>query len=216
MSTRGGMIYLTVWVSSSVNCLFMSFEEFLFCVIFSLLLIGFLGICCKLEEGLHLSGLILQSDEMSLQLTLLISLPILFVSLEWIISFWNEKYKAMAPHSSTLAWKIPWTEEPGRLQSMGSKELGTTERLHFHFSLSCIEEGNGNPLQCSCLENPRDGEAWWAAVYGVAQSQTWLMWLSSSRPHQRSSSPNTSISRASMSMLFDVSYFLPPGQHLSF
>ena len=56
----------------------------------------------------------------------------------------------------------------------------TTERLHFHFSLSCIGEGNGNPLQCSCLENPRDGGAWWAAVYGVAQSQTRLKWLSSS------------------------------------
>ena len=55
-----------------------------------------------------------------------------------------------------------------------------TERLHFHFSLSCIGEGNGNPLQCSCLENPRDGGAWWAAVYGVAQSQTRLKWLSSS------------------------------------
>ena len=55
-----------------------------------------------------------------------------------------------------------------------------TERLHFHFSLSCIGEGNGNPLQCSCLENPRDEEAWWAAVYGVPQSQTWLMWLSCS------------------------------------
>ena len=56
----------------------------------------------------------------------------------------------------------------------------TTERLHFHFSLSCIGEGNGNPLQCSCLENPRDGGSWWAAVYGVAQSWTWLKWLSSS------------------------------------
>ena len=56
----------------------------------------------------------------------------------------------------------------------------TTERLHFHFSLSCIGEGNGNPLQCSCLENRRDGEASWAAVYGVAQSRTWLKWLSSS------------------------------------
>ena len=55
-----------------------------------------------------------------------------------------------------------------------------TERLHFHFSLSCIGEGNGNPLQCSCLENPRDGGAWWAAVYGVAQSRTRLKWLSSS------------------------------------
>ena len=55
-----------------------------------------------------------------------------------------------------------------------------TERLHFHFSLSCIGEGNGNPLQCSCLENPRDGGAWWAAVNGVAQSRTWLKQLSSS------------------------------------
>ena len=56
----------------------------------------------------------------------------------------------------------------------GVAKSDTTERLHFHFSLSCIGEGNGNPLQCSCLENPRDGEAWWAAVYGVAQSWTWL------------------------------------------
>ena len=57
----------------------------------------------------------------------------------------------------------------------------TTEQLHFHFSLSCIGEGNGNPLRCSCLENPRDGEAWWAAVYGVAQSRTWLKQLSRSK-----------------------------------
>ena len=69
-------------------------------------------------------------------------------------------------HSSILTWRIPWTKEPGRLQSMRSLESDTTERLRFHFSLSCIGEGNGNPLQCSCLENPRDGEAWWAAVYG--------------------------------------------------
>ena len=62
----------------------------------------------------------------------------------------------------------------------GHWESDTTEQLHFHFSLSCIREGNGNPLQCSCLENPRDGEAWWAAVYGVAQSQTRLKRLSSS------------------------------------
>ena len=62
----------------------------------------------------------------------------------------------------------------------GHKESDTTERLHFHLSVSCIGEGNGNPLQCSCLENPRDGGAWWAAVYGVAQSRTRLKWLSSS------------------------------------
>ena len=62
----------------------------------------------------------------------------------------------------------------------GHWELDATERLHFHFSLSCIGEGNGNPLQCSCLENPRDGGAWWAAASGVAQSRTQLKQLSSS------------------------------------
>ena len=61
----------------------------------------------------------------------------------------------------------------------------TTERLHFHFSLSCIGEGNGNPPQCSCLENPRDGGAWRAAVYGVAQSRTQLKWLSSSSSNNK-------------------------------
>ena len=62
----------------------------------------------------------------------------------------------------------------------GRKELDRTARLHFHFSLSCIGGGNGNPLQRSCLENPRDGGAWWAAVYGVTQSRTRLKQLSSS------------------------------------
>ena len=61
-----------------------------------------------------------------------------------------------------------------------AKSWDTTEQLHFHFSLSCIGEGNGNPLQRSCLENPRDRGAWWAAVYGVAQSQTRLKRFSSS------------------------------------
>ena len=91
----------------------------------------------------------------------------------------------MAPHSSTLAWKIPWTEEPGRLQSMGLRRVGHDWATHFHFSLSCIGEGNGNPLQCSCLESPRDRGAWWAAVYGVAQSRTRLKRLSSSRHSKR-------------------------------
>ena len=68
----------------------------------------------------------------------------------------------MAPHSSTLAWKIPWMEEPGRLQSMGSLRV----RHDSVTSLSLIGEGNGNPLQCSCMENPRDGGAWWADIYG--------------------------------------------------
>ena len=64
--------------------------------------------------------------------------------------------------------------------SWGREESDTTERLHFPFSLSCIGEGNGNPLQCSCLENPGDGGAWWAAIYGVVQSRTRLKRLSSS------------------------------------
>ena len=84
----------------------------------------------------------------------------------------------MAPHSSTLAWKIPWMEEPGRLQSMGSLRLGHDWATSL--PLSHIGEGNGSPLQYSCLENPRDREAWWAAIYGVAQSRTWLKRLSSS------------------------------------
>ena len=84
----------------------------------------------------------------------------------------------MAPHSSTLALKIPWMEEPGGLQSMGS--LGVGHNWVTSLSLSCIGEGNGNPLQCSCPENPKDRGPWWAAVYGVAWSRTRLKWLSSS------------------------------------
>ena len=79
------------------------------------------------------------------------------------------------------AWKAacsPW----GRWGS------DTTERLHFHFSHSCIGEGNGNPLQCSCLENPRDGGAWWAAIHGVTQSHTQLKWLSSSSSSRNANS----------------------------
>ena len=84
--------------------------------------------------------------------------------------------KEMATHSSILAWKIPWMEEPGRLHSMGSQRVGhdwaTYIILHPHHG--CIGEGNGTPLQYSCLENPMDGEIWWAAVHGVAKSQTRL------------------------------------------
>ena len=68
-------------------------------------------------------------------------------------------------------------------------QLSNTTEAIFHFSLSCIGEGNGNPLQCSCLENPRDGGAWWAAVYGVAQSQTWLKRLSSSSTGEGNGNP---------------------------
>ena len=87
---------------------------------------------------------------------------------------------SMAPHSSTLAWKLPWTESLVGCSPWGRWELDTTQWLHFHFSLSCIGEGNGNPLQCPCLENPRDWGAWWTAFYGHAQSRTRLKQLSSS------------------------------------
>ena len=93
----------------------------------------------------------------------------------------------------SISWRRQWHPTPVLLpgKSHGPRSLvgcspwgrwesDTTERLHFLFSLSCIGEGNGNPLQCSCLENPRDREAWWAAVYGVAQSRTRLKRLSSS------------------------------------
>ena len=81
----------------------------------------------------------------------------------------NDKQKLNKLMVHSLDKVSPW----------GRWGLDTTEQLHFHFSLSCIGEGNGDPLQCSCLENPRDGGAWWAAVYGVAQSRTRLKWLSS-------------------------------------
>ena len=80
----------------------------------------------------------------------------------------------MAPHSSTLAWKIPWTEEPSRLQSMGRKCSTRLREFTFFLSIVPFGGGNGNPLQCSCLENPMDGRAWWATVYAVAKSWTWL------------------------------------------
>ena len=87
---------------------------------------------------------------------------------------WWHPTSVLLPEKShgqkSLVGCSPWSRE----------ESDMTERLHFHFSLSCIGEGNDNPLQCSCLENPRDGDAWWAAVYGVAQSRTRLKWLSSS------------------------------------
>ena len=100
----------------------------------------------------------------------------------------NQPEKAMALLSSTLAWKIPWMEEPGRLHAVHGVAKSRTRLSDFTlfslsftlFSLSCIGEGNGNLLQCSCLENPRDGGAWWAAIYGVAQSRTRLKRLSSS------------------------------------
>ena len=129
-------------------------------------------------KGLEKSGSLLERQSLSTPTP-----AVIYCLLEIRLPYYAISEKAMAPHSSTLAWKIPWTEEPGRLQSMGSLRVDMTERLHFDFSLSCIGEGNGNPFQCSCLDNPRDREAWWAAISGVAQSRTWLKWLSISNLH---------------------------------
>ena len=121
----------------------------------------------------------------------------------------------MAPHSSTPAWKIPWMEEPGRRSPWGRWGSDTTEQLHFHFSVSCIGEGNGNPLQCSCLENPRDGGVWWAAIYGVAQSRTRLKWLSSSNQRMEwNLDGNCFISRGD-SYMRPTLYHLPHDVHSS-
>ena len=99
-----------------------------------------------------------------------------------------------------MHWRRQWQPTPVLLpaKSQGQRKLvgcsawghedsDTTEWLHFHFSLSCTGEGNGNPLQYSCLENPRDGGAWWAAVYGFTQSRIRLKWLSSSSSSSSSS-----------------------------
>ena len=120
------------------------------------------------------------------------------VNLKWLHAYvWSQFYdileeaklwssknidaeKAMTPHSSTLAWKIPQTEEPGRLQSTGSLRVGHDWETSLSLFTSCIGEGNGNPLECSRLENPRDSGTWLPAVYGVAQSQTRLKRFSSS------------------------------------
>ena len=94
----------------------------------------------------------------------------------------NQKYRRRQWHPTPVL--LPGKSHGRRslvgCSPWGREESDTTERLHFHFPLSCIGEGNGSPLQCSCLENPRDGGAWWAAVYGVAESRTRLTRLSSS------------------------------------
>ena len=113
-----------------------------------------------------------------------------------ITKYFNETMRSLVLSvcmSVYILWRSQWHPAlvllPGKSHGRRSLEgcspwarwgSDMTERLHFHFSLSCIGEGNGNPLHCSCLGNPRDGGAWWAAVYGVAQSQTRLKWLSSS------------------------------------
>ena len=118
-------------------------------------------------------------------------------------------WKALAAHSSTLAWKIPWMEEPGKLLSMESQRVGHDWATSL--SLSCIGEGNGNPPQCSCLENSRDGGAWWAAIYGVAQSQTRLKWWDFQRLKFRGM---LDITKSSLSSAMENCSWLPALCHL--
>ena len=101
----------------------------------------------------------------------------------------------MAPHSSTLTWKIPWTEESGRLQSMGSRRVRHDWATSLSLFTFIVGEGNGNPLQCSCLENPRDGGC---RLWGRTES-TWLKWLSSS-----SSSSNSILKSKDITLLTKV------------
>ena len=132
------------------------------------------------EQWIHLMALLkIENESWEIQIHYLWKQAIL------VISFRTEK--AMAPHSSTPAWEIPWTEEPGRLQSMRSLRVGhdwATSLSLFTFHFHALEKEMATHLLpfpcCSCLENPRDRGAWWAAVYGVAQSRTRLMRLSSS------------------------------------
>ena len=98
------------------------------------------------------------------------------------ISFCIGVEKVMAPHSSTLAWKIPWTEEPGRLQSMGSWSQTWLSDFTFTFHFLALKKELATH-SCSCVENPRDGRAWWAAVYGITPSRTRLKWLCSKLNH---------------------------------
>ena len=116
------------------------------------------------------------------------------LNLHCVISTHFKKQNIIAPYSPLRRrqWHPTPVLLPGKSHGRrsligcspwGLEESDTTEQLHFHFLLSCTEEGNGNPLQCSCLENPRDGGAWWAAVYGVTQSRTQLKRFST--PHSR-------------------------------
>ena len=100
----------------------------------------------------------------------------------WVFqrSLWWPMEKTIATHSSSLAGRIPRTDEPGRLWSMGSLRVGHDWASSLSLFTFMHWKRTGNPLQYSCLENPRDGGAWWVAVYGIAQSRTWLKQLSSS------------------------------------
>ena len=120
-------------------------------------------------------------------LALLVILLIKQISVNYTIPRHSSQRRQWHPTPVLLPGKSHGWRSLVGCSPWGHEESDTTERLHFHFSLSCIGEGNGNPLQYSCLENPRDGGAWWAAIYRVAQSRTRLKRLSSSSSSRHSS-----------------------------
>ena len=113
----------------------------------------------------------------------------------------------MAPPLVLLPGKSHGRRSPVGCSPWGREESDTTERFQFHFPLSCIGEGNGNPLQCSCLENPRDGGVWWASVYGVSQSRTRLERLSSSSNKNSKKDPKTLAEHWFLSLLHFLNDF---------
>ena len=127
------------------------------------------------------------------------------VSLPFPASRVSQRRRQWQPTPALLPGKSHGQRSLVGCSSWGREESDTTEWLPFHFPLTCIRGGNGNPLQCSCLENPRDGGACWAAVYGVAQSRTWLKRLSSnsssSRVSQNQSLTGDSITSISASFI---------------
>ena len=128
--------------------------------------------CLLLKKGAYLESIHIRSRNYFSSLFKILSPKYLYLFFWCLLRHWHPT-PVLLPGKShgwrSLESCSPW----------GRWGLDTAERLHFHFSLLCIGEGNGSPLRCSCLENPRDGASWWAAVYGVAQSRTWLKWLSS-------------------------------------
>ena len=148
------------------------------------------------------------------------------VRLLWCSSGWEPAFQSrdqrFNPWVGNISWRRKWQPTPiflpGRSHGQrslvgyspwGCKESDMPEQLHFHFLLSCIGEGNGNPLQRSCLENPRDGGAWWAAIYGVAQSWTWLERLSSSGSSRILLRYSFWLSRSRVELTFCLSNPLP-------
>ena len=117
------------------------------------------------------------------------------------------KYRQWQPTPVQLPGKSHGRRSLIGCNPWGLEESDTTEQLHFYFSLSCIEEGNGNPLQCSYLENPRDRGAWWAAVYGVAQGQTRLKQLSSSSSSSSIADPFCCTVELNQTLLLQIKNF---------